>query len=242
MQIGEDGPETGDLGLDSRRGASAEYRRGPIPRATIPPRRQPDPDRGLGAHPERTAIRQLVCPHSWSCQLLVGRSPEICGRISVVSLAWGPSARMAVSQIVDEFVQLLSSVLLGLTLVQPFLRLRRPRPPLRDLVRQSGFVVCLAVIVGTLIVVDSRMGRADRRRLGSDPGLRPTLVLAGPRATPLAFGSELDRSPRPGRGMGLDRRNRQRDGLDRSLNQSNRLNRRDGGTDRDDHGIDHCHV
>ena len=69
-------------------------------------------------------------------------------------LAWGPSARMAVSQIVDEFVQLLSSVLLGLTLVQPFLRLRRPRPPLRDLVRQSGFVVCLAVIVGTLIVVD----------------------------------------------------------------------------------------
>jgi hypothetical protein len=69
-------------------------------------------------------------------------------------LTWGPSARMAVSQIVDEFVQLLSSVLLGLTLVQPFLRLRRPRPPLRDLVRQSGFVVCLAVIVGTLIFVD----------------------------------------------------------------------------------------
>ena len=45
-------------------------------------------------------------------------------------------------------------MLLGLTLVQPFLRLRRPRPPLRDVVRQSGFVVCLAVIVGTLIVVD----------------------------------------------------------------------------------------
>jgi hypothetical protein len=69
-------------------------------------------------------------------------------------LTWGPSARMAVYQIVDEFVQLLTSVLLGLTLVQPFLRLRRPRPPLRDVVRQSGFVVCLAVIVGTLIVVD----------------------------------------------------------------------------------------
>ncbi len=69
-------------------------------------------------------------------------------------LAWGPSAHMAVYQIVDEFVQLLTSVLVGLTLVQPFLRLRRPRPPLRDLVRQAGFVVCLAVIVGTLIVVD----------------------------------------------------------------------------------------
>ena len=69
-------------------------------------------------------------------------------------LAGGPLTRMAVSEIVDDFVQLLSSVLLGLTLVQPFLRLRRPRPPLRDLVRQSGFVVCLAVIVGTLIFVD----------------------------------------------------------------------------------------
>jgi hypothetical protein len=69
-------------------------------------------------------------------------------------LAWGPSTRIAASQIVAEFVQLLSLVLLGLTLVQPFLRLRRPRPPLRDLVRQSGFVVCLAVIVGTLIFVD----------------------------------------------------------------------------------------
>ena len=69
-------------------------------------------------------------------------------------LAGGPLTRMAVSEIVDDFVQLLSSVLLGLTLVQPFLRLRRPRPPVRNLVRQSGFVVCLAVIVGTLIFVD----------------------------------------------------------------------------------------
>ena len=69
-------------------------------------------------------------------------------------LAGGPLTRMAVSEIVDHFVQLLSSVLLGLTLVQPFLRLRRPRPPVRNLVRQSGFVVCLAVIVGTLIFID----------------------------------------------------------------------------------------
>jgi hypothetical protein len=68
--------------------------------------------------------------------------------------AWGPSARMAVSLMVAEFVLLLSSVLFGLTLVQPFLRLRRPRPPLRDLARQSGFVVCLGVIVGSLIFVD----------------------------------------------------------------------------------------
>ena len=45
-------------------------------------------------------------------------------------------------------------MLLGLTLVQPLMRLRSPRPLFRDLVRQSGFVVCLAVIVGTLIFVD----------------------------------------------------------------------------------------
>ena len=69
-------------------------------------------------------------------------------------LEWGPSTRAAVTLMVEEFVQLLSSVLVGLTLVQPFLRLRRPRPPLRDLVRQSGFVACLGVIVGTFIFVD----------------------------------------------------------------------------------------
>jgi hypothetical protein len=34
------------------------------------------------------------------------------------------------------------------------MRLRSPRPLFRELVRQSGFVVCLAVIVGTLIFVD----------------------------------------------------------------------------------------
>jgi hypothetical protein len=65
------------------------------------------------------------------------------------------TARMVVAQVVDElFVELLCSVLLGLTLVQPLMRLRSPRPRIRELVRQSGFVVCLAVIAGTLIFVD----------------------------------------------------------------------------------------
>ena len=59
------------------------------------------------------------------------------------------------SQVVDElFVELLCSVLLGLTLAQPIMRLRAPRPQFREVVRQSGFVVCLAVIVGTLVFVD----------------------------------------------------------------------------------------
>jgi hypothetical protein len=84
----------------------------------------------------------------WSNTLpsLVGVSPPF--------LAWGPSARLVVAQIGAEFLELLCAVLLGLTLVQPLLRLRRPRPPLRVLVRQSGFAVCLGVIVGSLIVVD----------------------------------------------------------------------------------------
>jgi hypothetical protein len=37
----------------------------------------------------------------------------------------------------------LCPVLLGLMIAQPLLRLRRPRPPLPLVVRQSGFVVCL---------------------------------------------------------------------------------------------------
>ncbi len=65
------------------------------------------------------------------------------------------TARTLIAQILDElFIELLCSVLLGLTLVQPLLRLRSPRPRLRALVRQSGFVVCCAVIVGTLVFVD----------------------------------------------------------------------------------------
>ena len=37
----------------------------------------------------------------------------------------------------------LCPMLLGLMIAQPLLRLRRPRPPLSDVARQSGFVVCL---------------------------------------------------------------------------------------------------
>ncbi len=65
------------------------------------------------------------------------------------------TARTIIAQILDEiFLEFLCAVLLGLTLVQPMMRLRSPRPRLRVLVRQSGFVACLAVIVGTLILVD----------------------------------------------------------------------------------------
>jgi hypothetical protein len=71
----------------------------------------------------------------------------VMGRLNAI-LVWS----YAYSLVDEVFVQALSSLLLGLTLAQPVMRLRRPRPPLRDVFRQSGFVVCLAVIVGTLII------------------------------------------------------------------------------------------
>jgi hypothetical protein len=40
----------------------------------------------------------------------------------------------------------LCPVLLGLMIAQPLLRLRRPRPPLSQVVRQSGFAICLTDI------------------------------------------------------------------------------------------------
>lgn len=72
---------------------------------------------------------------------------------------------LVAGQVVDEIlVQLLATVLLSLTLAQPFLRLRHPRPPRRQFLRQSGLVVCLGMILGALIAVDARWVA------GVDPG------------------------------------------------------------------------
>jgi hypothetical protein len=43
----------------------------------------------------------------------------------------------------------LCPVLLGLMIAQPLLRLRRPRPPISEVVRQSGFAIC---IIGIALV------------------------------------------------------------------------------------------
>jgi hypothetical protein len=64
--------------------------------------------------------------------------------------------RMVVQQVAIESFLFVCPVLTVLTLVQPLMRLRSPRPLFRELVRQSGFVACLAVIVGWLIFVDLR--------------------------------------------------------------------------------------
>jgi hypothetical protein len=74
---------------------------------------------------------------------------------SFAKLSRGQLAWTLAGQIIDEiFVGLLSAVLLGLTLVQPVLRLSRPRPPFREIMRQSGLVACLGIIIGTLIATD----------------------------------------------------------------------------------------
>jgi hypothetical protein len=85
------------------------------------------------------AFSELVAPLPWSFPTMIRGLP----------------ARTVVFQVVDVLlIQLLGSVLLGMTLVQPLMRLRSPRAPLRQLIRQPGLVVCLAVIAGTLILVD----------------------------------------------------------------------------------------
>jgi hypothetical protein len=65
------------------------------------------------------------------------------------------AATLLAAQVGEEIlVELLSSVLLGLTLAQPLLRLRRPRPPLPDVLRQSGLAACLGMMLGTFLMVD----------------------------------------------------------------------------------------
>jgi hypothetical protein len=65
------------------------------------------------------------------------------------------AASMLAAQVIDEiFIGLLSSVLVGLTPIQPLVRLRHPRPPFREVIRQSGLVACLVVIVGVLVAAD----------------------------------------------------------------------------------------
>jgi hypothetical protein len=59
-----------------------------------------------------------------------------------------------IKEVAVESFPVLFCALVALTLVRPLMRLRSPRPPLQGLMRQSGFVACVAVIVGTFLFVD----------------------------------------------------------------------------------------
>jgi hypothetical protein len=54
----------------------------------------------------------------------------------------------------EVFFHLFAAVLFALAMAQPLLRLRRPRPPLRQIIRQSGLAACLGVMLMTLFAVD----------------------------------------------------------------------------------------
>jgi hypothetical protein len=51
----------------------------------------------------------------------------------------------------DVCIQLLGCLSVALMIAQPLLRLRRPRPEPRDLIRQSGFVACMVSISAALM-------------------------------------------------------------------------------------------
>lgn len=55
----------------------------------------------------------------------------------------------------ELLIRTLCPLLLGLMVAQPLIRLRRPRPPLAQLIRQSGFFTCLIciVMVGGLVLI-----------------------------------------------------------------------------------------
>ncbi len=63
-------------------------------------------------------------------------------------------SQLAIGLLSTLLIDPLSSVLLGLSLIQPLVRLRKPTPPLRAVVRQSGTAVCLGVILASLIRTD----------------------------------------------------------------------------------------
>ena len=66
--------------------------------------------------------------------------------------------RLVISQILDESLQqFLGPIVWGLTMAQPLFRLRSPRPPLRHVVREAGFVTCVAALIGYLVTLDVQL-------------------------------------------------------------------------------------
>ncbi len=71
---------------------------------------------------------------------------------------WGGLTRQQVmteleGRSIALFLELFCPVLLGLMFAQPLVRLRSPRPPWRQIIRQPGFVACLLGILVVAIVL-----------------------------------------------------------------------------------------
>ncbi len=117
-------------------------------------------------------------------------------------------------QVIVLLLELFCPLFLGLMVAQPLLRLRRPRPPLVEVARQSGFVTCLMGILAVVLLLP--MGSEWFQPAGSlariDASHHPLDDLAALRTAAVACGSNLDRPSRPRCGLGLDRRALGRDG------------------------------
>jgi hypothetical protein len=62
--------------------------------------------------------------------------------------------KMVSAQMIIEFSQLLSALLMGAMLAMPVIRLRRPHPEMSEVIRQPGTIACLAAIVARVLLVD----------------------------------------------------------------------------------------
>jgi hypothetical protein len=66
--------------------------------------------------------------------------------------------RLVISQVLDEMLQqLLGAIVWGLTIAQPLFRLRSPRTPLREVVREAGFVTCVFALIGYFVTLDLQL-------------------------------------------------------------------------------------
>jgi hypothetical protein len=63
--------------------------------------------------------------------------------------------KLVISQVLDEVLQqALGAIVWALTIAQPVLRLRSPRPPLGHVVREAGFVTCVTALIGYFVTLD----------------------------------------------------------------------------------------
>ena len=99
--------------------------------------------------------------------------------LSYWSPSLGPSRAMMIADLPGKLIQLALSVacpvFLGLMTAQPLLRLRRPRPPMAEVVRQSGFVTSL--IGWVLVALLMTIGDAWFSGLALTMGLTRGLIL-----------------------------------------------------------------
>lgn len=92
-------------------------------------------------------------------------------------LGWGRAE--VIARLPVELIQLglytFCPVLLGLMVAQPMIRLRRPRPPMSEVIRQSGFVTCLIGLA--LVAMLMSLGDAWFSGVALTVGLTRVLIL-----------------------------------------------------------------